>query len=271
MTRLSRSFGMAGTVIATLRCAPKHHASSLCLHCPMRTAIWSEHLFKPAAALADPSRATMLAALMDGVALPAGELAQLAGIAPSTASTHLTRLVVEGFVAVHVQGRHRYYRLAGPEVAAALEAMASLMPSPPRRRRPGDASLWRARLCYHHLAGRLGVLLRASMLARRWLELDGDGCTLSEQGAAQLRRLSILPEAATGQLHGRLCLDWTERRHHIGGELGHQLAHGMIERVHWLRRSRQGRALTPTAPGNAALQREFGIAPEQLRDIEDHV
>ncbi|MGB3747738.1 MAG: winged helix-turn-helix domain-containing protein [Rhodanobacter sp.] len=225
----------------------------------MRKTVWPEHLFKPAAALAEPSRAAMLAALLDGVALPAGELAQLAGISAATASAHLARLVAEGFVAVEPQGRHRYYRLANAEVAAALEAMASLMPRPPPRQRPGDPALWRARLCYHHLAGQLGVRLRESLLQRGWLQLDGDGCGLSRTGRDALLRLDLLAADSAQSPSGRLCLDWTERRHHVGGALGRELAHGMIERVGWLRRHPRSRALTPTPLGLAALSREFGI------------
>lgn len=230
----------------------------------MREAVWPEHLFKPAAAMAEPSRATMLAALLDGVALPAGELAQLAGISAATASAHLARLLAEGFIAVESQGRHRYYRLASAEVAAALEAMASLMPRPPQRQRPGDPSLWRARLCYHHLAGHVGVLLRESMLQRGWLQLDGDGCGLSRPGHDALQRLDLLPADSPATLRGRLCLDWTERRHHIGGALGRDLACGLIERVGWLRRRPRSRALTPTPLGLAALAREFGIDADTL-------
>lgn len=228
----------------------------------MRKTIWPEHLFKPAAALAEPSRATMLAALLDGVALPAGELAQLAGIGAATASAHLARLVAEGFVAVEAQGRHRYYRLANADVAAALEAMASLMPRPPQRQRPGDPTLWRARLCYHHLAGQLGVLLRESLLQRGWLQLDGEGCTLSRSGRDALQRLDLLAADHPQTLRGRLCLDWTERRHHVGGTLGQELARGMIERTGWLHRQARGRALTFTPVGLAGLAREFGIDAE---------
>ncbi|THD05154.1 ArsR/SmtB family transcription factor [Rhodanobacter lindaniclasticus] len=230
----------------------------------MRKTVWPEHLFKPAAALAEPSRAAMLAALLDGVALPAGELAELAGISAATASAHLARLVAEGFVAVEPQGRHRYYRLANADVAAALEAMASLMPRPPPRQRPGDPALWRARLCYHHLAGQLGVLLRESLLQRGWLQLDGDGCSLSRAGRDGLQRLDLLAADSPAMLRGRLCLDWTERRHHVGGTLGCDLAHGMIERVGWLRRHPRSRALTPTPLGLAALAREFGIEADAL-------
>lgn len=225
----------------------------------MRKTVWPEHLFKPAAALAEPSRAAMLAALLDGVALPAGELAELAGISAATASAHLARLVAEGFVAVEPQGRHRYYRLANAEVAAALEAMACLMPRPPPRQRPGDPALWRARLCYHHLAGQLGVRLRESLLQRGWLQLDGDGCGLSRAGRDALQRLDLLAADSPEIQSGRLCLDWTERRHHVGGTLGRDLAHGMIERVGWLRRHPRSRVLTPTPVGLAALAREFGI------------
>lgn len=225
----------------------------------MRIATWPEQLFKPAAVLADPSRAVMLAALMDGIAMPAGELARLAGIGASAASAHLSRLIAEGFVTVEVQGRHRYYRLAGPEVAAALETMAALMPRPPARPRPRNALLGRARLCYHHLAGSLGVRLREVMLKRDWLQLDGDGCTLAMAGTVALRLLKLLPDDGRLPPRGKLCLDWTERRHHIGGALGSELARGLIEHSGWLRRSPHCRVLTPTAAGLAGLRQAFGI------------
>lgn len=225
----------------------------------MREATWPEQLFKPAAALADPSRAVMLASLMDGRALPAGELAQLAGIGAPAASAHLARLVAEGFVATQSQGRHRYYRLAGPEVAAALEAMAALMPRPPARPHPREVALARARLCYHHAAGRLGVRLREVLLHRGWLQLDDDGCVLNAAGTTALRDLRLLPDDARPAPHGKLCLDWTERRHHVGGALGCELARGLIERTGWFRRRARSRVLTPTAAGVTALRDAFGI------------
>jgi DNA-binding transcriptional ArsR family regulator len=225
----------------------------------MREATWPEQLFKPAAVLADPSRAVMLAALMDGVALPAGELARLAGVGAPAASAHLARLIAEGFVAVEAQGRHRYYRLAGSDVAAALETMAALMPRPPAPPRPHDVMLGRARLCYHHLAGSLGVRLREAMLQRGWLQLDGDGCTLVAAGTAELRLLKLLPDDGRLPPRGKLCLDWSERRHHIGGALGCELARGLIDRNGWLHRSPHRRVLTPTTAGLAGLRRAFGI------------
>lgn len=225
----------------------------------MRDATWPEQLFKPAAVLADPSRAVMLASLMDGIALPAGELARLAGIGAPAASAHLARLIAEGFVSVEAQGRHRYYRLAGPEVAAALETMAALMPRPPARSRPRDALLARARLCYHHLAGSLGVQLREAMLKRGWLQLDGDGCTLATAGTTALRLLKLLPDDGRLPPRGKLCLDWTERRHHIGGALGCELARGLTDRSGWLRPSARCRVLVPTAAGLAGLRQAFGI------------
>ncbi|HEX7341434.1 MAG TPA: helix-turn-helix transcriptional regulator [Rhodanobacteraceae bacterium] len=234
----------------------------------MHLPIWPEHLFKPAAALADPSRAAMLAALLDGTAQPAGDLAQAAGIGASAASAHLARLRREGFIVVEQQGRHRYYRLASAEVAAALETMASLMPQPAARSRHGDPSLWRARLCYHLLAGRLGVALRESLIERKWLRVDGDSYQLDASGRKALQRLGILATDTPIALPGRLCLDWTERRHHIGGPLGRELAHGLIERVHWLRSGPHRRALVPTAIGLAALSRELGVDPRVLNTID---
>lgn len=230
----------------------------------MRKAIWPEYLFKPAAALADPSRAAMLAVLMDGTALPAGDLAQVAGIGAPAASKHLARLLDEGFVAMERQGRHRYYRLANADVAAALETMVGLMPRPRERRRHGDPSLWRARLCYHHVAGRLGVALCRSLLERQWMYVDDEGYRLSQPGRAAIEGLGLLAPDAPAALPGRLCLDWTERRRHIGGTLGRELAQGLIERVDWLRPSKHDRVLTPTPVGMAALPRELGIDPSLL-------
>lgn len=254
---------MAGSVrgqgAGMFRCNAKRRRGANPILARMRRVMWPEQLFKPAAVLADPSRAVMLAALLDGVALPAGELARLAGVGAPAASAHLARLMAEGFISVELQGRHRYYRLANAEIGAALEALAAMMPAPRTRTRPCDADMARARLCYHHLAGTLGVRLREALLERDWLRLDGEGCALSEQGRTALCRHDLVVAGSRAPARGKLCLDWSERRHHVGGALGCELARGLIDRLGWLRRQSRSRALLPTPAGRIGLRRVFAI------------
>ncbi|WP_346948687.1 helix-turn-helix transcriptional regulator [Dyella sp.] len=206
------------------------------------------------ALLAEPARAAMLLALSDGTARPAGELARVAGVGAATASAHLKRLLDGGLLALHVQGRHRYYRLADDEVSAMLEALA--MPrtrsAPPKT--SADAAVRRARTCYRHLAGQLGVALCESLLARDYLEAASEGLRLLPAGARALTEAGLELEA-TGQLlrlHGRGCLDWRERRLHVGGPLGVAMTSAMLD-AGWLRRAAQGRALVPSADGLRCL------------------
>jgi DNA-binding transcriptional ArsR family regulator len=209
--------------------------------------------------LAEPARAAMLLALVDGTARPAGELAQAAGIGAPTASAHLKRLLDGGLLAVHAQGRHRYYRLASDEVAGWLEALALPRRSvaPPT----GDAALRRARSCYRHLAGQLGVALCAGLLERGHLATTSDGLVLAPAGAAALVEAGLDPAAARRlpELRGRGCLDWTERRLHLGGPLGVALTGALLE-AGWLRHAARGRALLPSAEG----LRRFGLLGARL-------
>lgn len=202
------------------------------------------------ALLAEPTRAAMLLALIDGSARPASELARIAGVGAATASAHLKRLLDGGLLAVQQQGRHRYYRLADDDVAARLEALA--LPRSPRSPLPrgSDPALCLARTCYRHLAGRLGVAVCDAWLTRGWLRSDGDGLHLAPaalDGLAQTGLVVPVPERLL-RLAGRGCLDWTERRLHLGGPLGVTLTDAMLE-ARWLRRSRQGRALLPSDEG----------------------
>lgn len=198
--------------------------------------------------LAEPARAAMLLALVDGTAHPAGELARAAGIGAPTASAHLKRLLDGGLLAVQAQGRHRYYRLASDEVAGWLEALAL-----PRRNvalmSTGDAALRRARSCYRHLAGQLGVALCAGLLERGHLATTSEGLVLGLAGADALAAAGLDPAAAARLpgLRGRGCLDWTERRLHVGGALGVALTGAMLE-AGWLRPARD-RVLVPSAEG----------------------
>lgn len=203
------------------------------------------------AMLAEPARAAILLALMDGTMRPAGELAEIAGVSAATASAHLKRLLDGGLLGLHEQGRHRYFRLANDDVAAWLEAMA--LPHATRvtpKAAPRDPALCRARTCYRHLAGQLGVALCEAWLHRGWLRADSDGMCLLPEAADALVHVGW-QEVSTQQLlhlHGRGCLDWTERRLHLGGALGVALTSGMLD-AGWLRRAPRHRALLPTPDG----------------------
>lgn len=193
----------------------------------------------------------MLLALIDGTARPAGELARAAGIGAATGSAHLKRLLEGGLLAVHEQGRHRYYRLANDDVAALLEALAlprtrAVLPAASK----GDRSLRLARTCYRHLAGRLGVGLCDAMLARGYLLTASDGLRLQPAGADALIEAGLVEASvhALLPLAGRGCLDWTERRLHIGGPLGVSLADSLLA-AGWLRRHSNSRALQPSDDG----------------------
>ena len=216
-----------------------------------------DQLAEVGALLAEPARAAMLLALSDGTARPAGELARVAGVGAATASAHLKRLLDGGLLALHAQGRHRYYRLADDEVSAMLEALAmprvrTAVPTP-----AGDPAVRRARSCYRHLAGQLGVAFCESLLAHDYLEAASEGLRLLPAGAEVLVGAGLEPETAHRllHLHGRGCLDWTERRLHVGGPLGVAMTSAMLD-AGWLRRATQGRALVPSADG---LRRLAGL------------
>ena len=174
-----------------------------------------------AALLGDASRAAMLLALMDGRALPSGELADAAGISAPAASIHLAKLERGGLVAVQQQGRHRYYRLGSPEVAQALEALGNIASTPPPRRAlsPETAALRAARTCYDHLAGVAGVQLAEMLVRERVLRADFSITRRGVRWFAQKLDIDVGKLADSRPLT-RQCLDWTERRPHLGGALG---------------------------------------------------
>lgn len=220
-----------------------------------------------AALLGDPARASMMAALMDGRALSAGELAEVAGVTPQTASGHLARLTAAGLLAVARQGRHRYHRLASPAVARMLEgimAVAEGAAPRPVATGPRDAALRTARTCYDHLAGRLAVALADSMAARGQIELSLDGGAVTEAGEAFLRSLSVTAaKPARGRLFCRPCLDWSERRPHVAGVLGAALCTRCFE-LGWVRRKEGSRALTVTPAGWRGFAEHFGVAQDAV-------
>lgn len=210
-----------------------------------------------AALMADSTRSQMLLHLLGGQALTAGELARGANVSPQTASNHLAQLLAGGLVKVAAQGRHRYYALSGPEVAQALEALAVLEVSPPRKIRPRvPADLQFARCCYDHLAGTLGVQVLCALKNKGFLRVD---LTVTDAGAAWLTTLGIDMSTLQAQKRAltRPCLDWSERRPHLGGALGAALLSQLLT-LGWLARQ-EGRALRLTVPGRLALERELGI------------
>jgi DNA-binding transcriptional ArsR family regulator len=208
-----------------------------------------------AALIGEPARAAMLTALMGGIALPAGELAEIARVSPQTASTHLQKLLEGQLLMVETQGRHRYYRLSNASVAQALEALQVIAPVHTRTRNQPDQDLCYARTCYDHLAGKLGVQLCQTMLENGWLEIAPNEFTLTNLGRNKLEQFGIqIPNRSKA----RACLDWTERHHHLGGTLGRALTTTLLER-RWFARMPETRALRLTEPGRTGLIREFGM------------
>ncbi|MEM1130168.1 MAG: helix-turn-helix domain-containing protein [Pseudomonadota bacterium] len=216
-----------------------------------------------AAQIGDPSRANMLMALMSGKALTAGELAREAGIAAATASGHLAQLTEMGLVRLRKQGRHRYFELAGPEVAALLEELVGLAARQGHSRTrtgPSDDGLRQARVCYDHLAGAMAVTMFESMAGRGYFRVSPDAVDLTDAGAGFIRDIGIDLQRSRRRLC-RVCVDWSERRSHLGGHLGAQMLDHFLAQD-WLRRSRDSRKVTITPPGRLALAKIF---PE-LRD-----
>lgn len=219
------------------------------------------------ALLGDQARVAMLQALMDGRALTATELAHSAGVAPQTASGHLSRLLGDGLLAVTPQGRHRYYRLASPQVAQLLESLmlvaAGSAVGRPKRTGPRDEGMRLARTCYDHIAGRLGVALADSLTARAWVEVEDDAALVTPLGLERLSALGVvLAPAAPGRARAvplcRPCLDWSERRPHLAGRLGRALCSHGLERG-WIRKGAASRALDVTPEGRRAYREAFRV------------
>jgi DNA-binding transcriptional ArsR family regulator len=219
-----------------------------------------------AALIGEPARASLLLALTESSELSAGELAARAGIAASTASGHLARLTAANLIVAERAGRQRLFRLADPAVADALESLAAIATTRPvqslREANMADA-IRRARTCYDHLAGRLGVELAAA-LERELVLVDRGGSY--ELGPAAQTRLEAL-RIDLGALAGgrrqlvRTCLDWSERRPHLAGALGAAFAARLFE-LGWVKRRPTNRSVEVTPMGQEALQAEFGIGIE---------
>lgn len=211
------------------------------------------------ALLGDPSRAAMLDALMAGRALTAGELARVASVSASTASEHLARLSGGGLVESVKQGRHRYFRLAGPQVGAALEALSHIAPAKPvtGMRQSGHAkALGFARTCYDHLAGTCGVAVHDVSFANGWLDATPAGYALTAAGEREFARLGVdlARVRSARRAVARPCLDWTERKPHLAGSLAADLTTRLIDLGWLVRRSRESRSLRLTEAGRAGLE-----------------
>lgn len=216
--------------------------------------------------IGDPSRALILSALFGGEALPAGELAFRARVTPQTASSHLAKLTEAGLVTVERMGRHRYYRLSGPEIGGLLEKMMTVAWQPAVERSRVPAPLRDGRMCYDHLAGRLGVAVTDALVARGVLARGDDAFALTEAGTGWLAAMGIDAAALRDgrRSFARHCIDWSERRPHLAGALGAAIAERFVDRG-WIRRDRDSRAVALTEDGRAALTRIFG--PEILAEV----
>ncbi|MFJ8041845.1 winged helix-turn-helix domain-containing protein [Kitasatospora sp. NPDC096147] len=213
--------------------------------------------------LADGTRASFCLALLDGRAWTATELARHAGVAASTATEHLNLLVGGGLLVQERQGRHRYVRLAGPETARLIETLASMAPRRADRPRSLPAvnrsrALARARTCYDHLAGALGVAITEAMADRGLLDRE-QGLTLTGDGVAWLAGLGIALPPTTRRPPVRACLDWTERRPHLAGAVGAALCRHAFD-AGWITRIGTGRAVALTEIGRRALQDHLGLS-----------
>ncbi|GHH80139.1 transcriptional regulator [Streptomyces sulfonofaciens] len=230
------------------------------------------------ALVADPGRCRILLALDDGRALPASRLAAEAGVSAATASSHLGKLTTAGLLTVEPHGRHRYYRLAGPAVGDLIEALQRLAPAAPvtsLRQSSRARALRRARTCYDHIAGRLGVELMRAMIERGHVA-GGDGThdpaaavadartgygkdvdyALTASGKAFLAEFGVrIPERRRVM---RYCVDWSEQRHHLSGAVGRGLLDRVLE-LEWVRRAGDSRAVHVTEAGAGGFARVFGV------------
>jgi DNA-binding transcriptional ArsR family regulator len=215
------------------------------------------NIVRIAALIGDNARAEVLSALMSGSALTATELADMAGVTKQTISFHLGKLLEAGLLKVEQQGRHRYFQLAGPDVAQLLESlmgMAVQSEAVRPRTGPRDPALRKARICYDHLAGELGVLAYEQMLRQGVFELRQEGPWLTQHGRLWFRRLGIDTGALAGTKRSfcRACLDWSERRHHLAGALGAALL-TRIQELGWAKRAKDSRVIVFSAQGEASL------------------
>jgi DNA-binding transcriptional ArsR family regulator len=208
-----------------------------------------------AALITEPARAAMLMHLLDGRSWTAAELGKVAGVGAPTASVHLRKLVEGALIQVSPAGRHRYFRIANVEIALLLEQLARLAPekqaqTPGARR--ASSSLRHCRLCYDHLAGRVGVAIAQGMMQRAWLIEAEPWYHLTDEGR------HVMTELGVASVAGRTCMDWSERRLHVGGQLGREIARALLA-LKWMQRDPKSRALRVTPEGSECLRSVFGV------------
>ena len=211
-----------------------------------------------AALIGDHARAEVLTALMSGMAMTATELAQVAGVTKQTMSAHLAKLVEADLLAVEAQGRHRYFRLADDDVAALLESLMNVAfraGAVRLRSSPREPALRKARVCYNHLAGELGVMVYDALVQRGAFVLDGGGVALTNSGRTALEEIGLDPATLDGRRRVlcRTCLDWSERRHHLAGAVGDAML-ARFEALDWARRAHGSRVVAFTDAGEKALR-----------------
>ncbi|AZO72581.1 MAG: ArsR family transcriptional regulator [Mesorhizobium sp.] len=212
-----------------------------------------------ASLVGDPARANMLNALMGGTALTASELALEAGVSLPTASSHLSKLMDGGLLTLASQGRHRYYGLAGPQVAGMIEAIIGVAEAVgPKRVRPGprDAAMRVARVCYDHLAGEQAVTMLDRLVDRKLLLREGNEIRLSPSAVSHFAALGIAIDSKARRPVCRACLDWSVRRSHLAGALGAAILDKVIAEK-WARRDKDSRAVVFSPKGKQDFERVF--------------
>jgi DNA-binding transcriptional ArsR family regulator len=226
------------------------------------------NMVEVAALVGDTARATILAALMGGQALTAGELASLASISPPTASEHLARLTEARLISNTKQGRFRYYRIASPLVAQMLEHIilvaAIEVPSRYQPRSIQDDALRFARTCYDHLAGQVGVAIADALVSADHVILTDEGGEVTDAGMRFLTRFGADVAPRSRRIFCRPCLDWSERRYHLAGLVGAEICRRCLE-LGWVVRHRDTRAVRITPVGLAGLADEFGCDLDRAR------
>lgn len=221
-----------------------------------------------ASLVGDPARANMLTALMSGKALTATELAHEAGVMPQTASTHLAKLEAGGLIVTEKQGRHRYFQLSGADVAGVLEGLMGLAARTGHLRTrtgPRDPALRRARVCYDHLAGELGVGLYDGLRRQGYIAAEDGSVTLTPKGVRAVDAFGIDVTRLQDQRRPvcKNCLDWSARRPHLAGSLGAALL-DQFYGLKWARRETNSRIVTFTPPGERELRERFSIRAERV-------
>jgi DNA-binding transcriptional ArsR family regulator len=214
-----------------------------------------------AALVGDPTRATMLSALLDGRAQTASELALAASITPQTASTHLAKLTEAGLLSVARNGRHRHFRLASPRVEDMIDGIVAVaLEKRPRHRplSPQARALGAARICYDHLAGRLSVDLTDALAAREYVVLDDEAAEITTAGTRFFTEFGIALPRSTRRHFCRLCLDWTERRPHIAGAVGAAITRRCFD-LGWMERTEGTHAVSVTPLGRRGFRETFGV------------